>query len=191
MKGGRAMEKWNTLKSDYLYRTPFGNLRKEACKLPNGFIIEEFYINEYPDWVNAVVLTKEKEMVLVEQYRHGGGDFYLEIPAGKLEADENDEEGVLREVLEETGYTSHTRPMLLGDYMVNPAVQTNKIRTYLLLDAFQVQTQQLDATEEIDVVLADFDNFEEQIRSGTIKTQLFTASAYYMARAFLAQSTNR
>lgn len=185
------MEKWKTLKSEYLYRTRFGNLRKEACELPNGFIIEEYYINEYDDWVNAVVITKEKQMVLVEQYRHGGGEFYLEIPAGKLEAGETGEKGVLREVLEETGYTSHTRPVLLGEYMVNPAVQTNKIRTYLLLDAFQVQNQQLDATEEIDVVLKGFDSFEEQIRSGTFKTQLFTASAYYMAKAFLAQSTNR
>lgn len=180
------MEKWKTVRSEYLYQTPFGNLRKEACELPNGSFIDAYYINEYADWVNAVVLTKEKELVLVDQYRHGSGEFYLEIPAGKLEAGETGEQGILREVLEETGYTSHTRPVLLGEYMVNPAVQTNKIRTYLLQDAFHLQDQQLDATEEIGVVLTDFDRFEERIRSGALRTQLFTASAYYMAKAFLA-----
>lgn len=185
------MKKWKTLKSEYLYKTPFGNLRKEACELPNGVVIEEFYINEYADWVNAVVLTKTQELVLVEQYRHGGEEFYKEIPAGKLEAGEGGEQGILREVLEETGYTSHATPVLLGEFMVNPAVQTNQIKTYLITEAFKASEQQLDATEEIGVVLSDFDDFEEQIRSGSIKTQLFTASAYYMAKSYLSAPSKR
>ncbi|MDQ0229025.1 hypothetical protein J2S19_000275 [Metabacillus malikii] len=72
------MVKWQTLKSEYVYKTPFGNLRSDACKLPNGQIIERYYVNEYPDWVNAIVLTKEMKVVLVKQYRHGGEDFFLE-----------------------------------------------------------------------------------------------------------------
>lgn len=181
------MQKWKTLRSDYVYETPFGNLRKEAVELPDGYVIEEFYVSEYADWINAVVLTKDGKLVLVEQYRHGGGETYLEVPAGKLEAGESDEEGILREVLEETGYTSQSKPELLGEFMVNPAVQTNKIKTYLLKDAYRADNQTLDATEEIRVVLMDFAPFGAQMRSGAVNSQLFTASAYWMAKAFLEE----
>lgn len=182
------MQKWKTRHSEYLYETPFGNLRKEACELPDGQLIAPVYINEFEDWVNAVVLTKDQELVLVEQYRHGGGEFYLEVPAGKLEAGETGEVGILREVLEETGYTSLAPPVLLGDFMVNPAVQTNKIKTYLLVDAFKAQDPVLDATEELKTVLFGFAGFGSQLQSGEVKTQLFTAAAYYMAKDYLQEN---
>lgn len=77
------MEQWKTLKSEYVHKNPYGNIRKDTCELPNGFVIDDYYVNEYSDWVNAVVLTREKQVVLVEQYRHAGNDIYLEIPQEK------------------------------------------------------------------------------------------------------------
>ena len=32
-----------------------------------------FFVVENPDWVNIIALTKEKEVVLIEQFRHGSG----------------------------------------------------------------------------------------------------------------------
>lgn len=77
------MKQWKMLKSEYVHKSPYGNIRKDICELPNGIVINDYYVNEYSDWVNAVVLTKENQMVLVEQYRHAGNDNYFEIPAGK------------------------------------------------------------------------------------------------------------
>ncbi|MDE0581687.1 NUDIX hydrolase [Planococcus sp. A6] len=179
------MKTWETLSTEYLYKNPFGNLRKEQCRLPNGIVIDNFYINEYPDWVNAVVLTDRNQLVFVKQYRHGTRGFYLEIPAGKLEENETSEQGILREVHEETGFTSNENPILLGEHMVNPAVQNNKISTYLITSAFKTSDQKLDDTEEIDVKLIDFEEFGDLIMNRAIETQLFTASAYYMAKSFL------
>lgn len=181
------MKAWQTINSEYLYKTPYGNLRKDACKLPNGMTIDDYYVSEFSDWVNAVVITEEREIVLVEQYRHGGQGFYLEIPAGKAEAGETDEEGILREIREETGYTFLEEPLLLGEFMVNPATQTNKIKTFLLKGAIKTGDQQLDETEEIRVKLVDFEDFGRLIREQEVQTQLFTASAYYMASAFLGE----
>ena len=179
------MKAWLTTNTKYLYKTPFGNLRKDTCKLPNGMTIDDYYVNEYVDWVNAIVLTKDNQIVLVEQYRHGCQGFYLEVPAGKIEEGERDEEGILREIREETGYTSGVKPVLLGEFMVNPATQNNKIKTFLIMDAYQSAGQQLDETEEIDVTLIDFEKFGHLIRNREIQTQLFTASAYFMAKAVL------
>lgn len=179
--------KWNTLESEYLYKTPFGNLRKDKCKLPNGLVINDYYVNEYSDWVNAIVITKENKVVLVEQYRYAGGEFYLEIPAGKIEVNESYEEGILRELREETGFTSRTKPIKLGEFMVNPATQTNKVITYLIVDAVKEFEQDLDDNEDIVVQLYDFNDLGKALKENQIRTQLFTATAYYMAKDFLAE----
>ncbi|WP_075617849.1 NUDIX hydrolase [Paenisporosarcina indica] len=179
------MKKWKMIKSEYLFKTPFGNLRKDRCELPNGIVIDDYYVNEYSDWVNAIVITTENQIVLVEQYRYSGDDFFLEIPAGKIEENETQEEGILREIKEETGFTSLSKPILLGEFMVNPATQNNKVKSYLILDAFQAYEQDLDETEEITIKLVDFYAMGDLIKSNQIKTQLFTVSAYYMAKDLL------
>jgi 8-oxo-dGTP pyrophosphatase MutT (NUDIX family) len=181
----RMILMWKTISSKYLYQSPFGNLRIDTCQLPNGSIIENYYVNEYSDWVNAVVITKDNKVVLVEQYRHAGNDFFLEIPAGKVEDHESHEEGILREIKEETGYISKVNPILLGEFWTNPATQTNKVATYLILDAYEGFNQSLDTYEEINVRLVDFDDMEEMIQHREI-TQLFTVSAYYMAKVYLS-----
>lgn len=182
------MDKWKTLKTEYLYKTPFGNQRKDTCELPNGLVIEEYYVNEYSDWVNAVVITKENQIVLVEQYRYAGNDFFLEIPAGKIEELESHEEGILREVREETGYTSLTKPILLGEFMINPATQNNKMKSFLIVNAYKEYEQELDDTEDITVALIDFEEMGYLIKNSKIKTQLLTVSAYYMAQATLYET---
>lgn len=178
------MKKWKTIESKYLYETPFGNLRKDSCELPNGNSIDDYYVNEYADWVNAVVITKENQIVLVEQYRHAGKDFFLEVPAGKMEENESSEEAILREVKEETGFTSDTKPILLGEFMVNPATQDNKVISYLIVDAYKALEQDLDRNEEVSVKLINFDELHSMIQEKQI-TQLFTVSAYYMAESFI------
>lgn len=183
-----TIKKWKTLKSKYLYQTPFGNLREDQCELPNGMIINDYHVNEYADWVNALVLTQANQVVLVNQYRQAGGDFYLEIPAGKMEENESYEEGILREVREETGYISKTRPIKLGEYLVNPAAQTNKVITFLIVDAYKAFDQDLDDTEEIEVQLYDWNEMEKALKEEPFQTQLFTAFAFYRAKDFLAQN---
>jgi ADP-ribose pyrophosphatase len=181
------MKKWKTLNSEYVYKTPFGNLRKDKCELPNGYVIDGYYINEYADWVNAIVVTKENKIVLVEQYRYAGDGMFLEIPAGKIEENETYEEGILREVREETGFTSMMKPIKLGEFMVNPATQNNKVITFLIMDAYKKFEQELDETEDIEVQLFDFTDLGPLIRTNQIKTQLFTAHAYFMAKEYLAE----
>ncbi|MCG7342622.1 NUDIX hydrolase [Sporosarcina sp. ACRSL] len=175
------MGKWEVLNSNYVYQSPFGNLRKDTCKMSDGTVIEDYYVNEYADWVNAIVLTKDEEIVLVKQYRHPGNDYYLEIPAGKIEDGETYEEGIIREVREETGYISDQRPILLGEFMVNPATQTNKVISFLINDAYLAYEQQLDETEVLEVKNFPFEKIGEMIRNKEI-TQLFTVNAYHLAK---------
>lgn len=178
------LKNWKTLRSSYLYKTPFGNLRKDTCELPEGHIIQDYYVNEYSDWVNAIVLTKKKEIVLVKQYRHAAQSNFIEVPAGKPEKNESYEEAIIREVEEETGYTSITPPLLLGEYYVNPATQTNKVISYLITDAELTSEQDLDETEEIDVHLLDYRIMSNMIKTGEIN-HMFTVTAFYLSKELM------
>lgn len=156
----------------------------------DGTVIEDYYVNEYADWVNAIVLTEEDEIVLVEQYRHPGNDFYLEIPAGKVEEGESYEEAIRREIREETGYVSELELIPLGEFMVNPATQTNKVITFLMTDAKRTYEQELDETEFLEVRHFPFAGMGEMIRNKEI-TQLFTVTAYYLSRNYISSSLER
>jgi 8-oxo-dGTP pyrophosphatase MutT (NUDIX family) len=131
-------------------------------------------IFEFRSWANIVALTKENEVVLVRQYRHGICDVLLEFPGGVVEEDENPIEGARRELLEETGYTS---PSIIevGKIYPNPALQTNTLYCYLALDAEKVGAQSLDAGEDIEVHLMPLDELVELAKRGEFPHALMTS----------------
>ena len=56
---------WKTVSSKYLFRRPWLTVRCEDMLLPNGNHIPEYYILEYPDWVNTIAITKEGKFVFM------------------------------------------------------------------------------------------------------------------------------
>ena len=65
--------KWKTLESTRLFNRPWLTVRKDVVQLPGGQINDEFYVLEYPDWVNVSAITDEGLFVMEKQYRHGIG----------------------------------------------------------------------------------------------------------------------
>ena len=62
---------WKVLDRTYLYRDAWLTARKDRVQLPNGNIIPNYYILEYPNWVNTIAITKDRKFIFVRQYRHG------------------------------------------------------------------------------------------------------------------------
>lgn len=79
---------WKVVKSEYLARKPWFTVRHERIELPDGRSIPDYYVFEYPDWVNVIAITKEGKFVFIDQYRHGLGETNYEIPAGVAEPDD-------------------------------------------------------------------------------------------------------
>ena len=72
-----TIKPWKILESKHLRK----EIRLDTCELPNGKIIDGVVL-EYGDWATIVALTKEQQVVLVWQYRHGAQKVILELPGG-------------------------------------------------------------------------------------------------------------
>ena len=169
---------WKILESHHIHK----NVRIDKCELPNGMVIDGFVL-EYRDWVTVIALTKQQEVVLVRQYRHGAQKVILELPGGAMDAeDQSPMQAARRELLEETGYASDTF-IQIGCVSPNPANQTNLIYSFLALDAEKVGGQHLDSTEDIEVVLKPLDDVIRMAKNGEL-LQSMQVSAVFFALAY-------
>ena len=169
---------WETLSSEYLVRAPWAVLRKDECRMPNGHIVPDYYVLEYPDWVNMVALTADNRFILVRQYRHGVQQSVLEVPGGVIDPGENAPEAARREMLEETGYRFDTIEEI-STLFPNPATSTNKTTTYLLTGGMKVQEQDLDEQEDIEVILASPAEVKQWLLDNQFGQALHTAALFY------------
>ena len=163
---------WKILDSTYLRK----GARVDTCELPNGQILKPLVL-EYGTWVFILGITKDEQVVLIRQYRHGLQQVLWEFPGGMVEEGEPPLEAARREFLEETGYTSE-RFIETGKLSPNPANHTNMMYTYLALDVEKVGEQNLDETEEIEVYLKPLEEVVAMIREGEFIQALHITTLY-------------
>lgn len=167
--------KWKVLKSEYLSHEPWFTVRRDHVKLPNGGEIPDYYIFEYPEWINIIAITKNNQFVMIRQYRHGIGETAYELCAGVAEKyDTSLLESAKRELLEETGYGNGT----WEEYMVlsaNTGTHTNLAHTFLAIGVEPVTKQQLEATEDLTVHLMSENEVKKLLLNGEIKQALYAA----------------
>jgi 8-oxo-dGTP pyrophosphatase MutT (NUDIX family) len=174
-----TIKPWKILSSTHLR----DRIRLDQCELPNGKVIEGT-VFEFRNWVTVLGLTKQQEVVLIRQYRHGAQKVIVELPGGVMDAeDESPLFAARRELQEETGYTSD-RLIQVGCVSPNPAIQTNLIYSFLALDAEKVSNQHLDEAEEIEVLLKPLDDVVTMAKNGEL-FQTMQVSTVFFTLAYL------
>jgi 8-oxo-dGTP pyrophosphatase MutT (NUDIX family) len=169
---------WKKLSSKYIVRENWATLRVDSCRMPDGTLIPDYYVLEYPDWVNAIAITQDNEIILVRQYRHAAGEVILELPGGCIEKGESPEEAIRRELQEETGY-QFTDIEFLSSLYANPATANNKTHCYIARGGRIVGKQQLDKGEEIDIELVSPEKLKELVLSNAFGQALHTSGIFY------------
>lgn len=178
-------ENWKIMCSTEVFRSGFVRLRTDKCSLPDGRIMPKYFVMEFPDWVNVLAITSEGQALILEQYRHGAQQWFLEIPGGSTNSreKENPQEAAKRELLEETGYRSG-QMTLIGSHFPNPAQQNNLMHTFLATNCVCVQDQKLDPFEDLILKVIPLKELYARADRGEIKHSLILASLA-LARPYL------
>ncbi|PWB73512.1 MAG: hypothetical protein C3F07_09400, partial [Anaerolineales bacterium] len=78
-----SIRPWKIIQSSYIHP----RFRMDKCELANGRFLDAV-VFEFRAWANIVALTRNNEVVLIRQYRHGVREVLWEIPGGVVEDDE-------------------------------------------------------------------------------------------------------
>lgn len=170
----KDIKKWTVLGSEYLFKRPWLTVRREKVLLPTGKIHDEYYVLDYPTWVNVIAVTPEGKYVMVRQYRHGLKEVFTELVAGVAEQGETPLEAARRELSEETGYEGGEWE-LLSVISANPGSQSNLAYSFVARGVTLRHGQHLDETEDLAVELLTEDQLFELISSDTMKQALMAA----------------
>ncbi len=172
-------EIWKRTKSEQIADCRVFKVREDFCERSSDRRESTFFVIECPDWVNVIALTKENEVVLIEQYRQGTEEITLEIPGGMIDDGENQKDAAQRELLEETGYSSN-KIVYLGKSRPNPAIQNNWMFHFLALDCEKIQETTFDEHESIITKLVPLAETKNLIKSGEITHSLVIAGFYWL-----------
>lgn len=153
-------------------------VRVDYCERESDGKESTFFVTENADWANIIALTKEMEVVLIEQFRHGIGEVILEIPGGMIDEDENPETAARRELVEETGFTAKEF-ILLGKSRPNPAISNNWLYHYLALDCGKTHETTFDEHESVVSKLVPLNKIQNLISSEKI-THTMVIAAFYL-----------
>ena len=153
-------------------------------QLPNGNIIPTYYVLEYPAWICVIAITKEGEMIMERQYRHGIGRVDYELCAGVVDpTDASPLEAAKRELLEETGFGNGE----WQNYMVisaNPGTHNNLTYCFLATGVEKMMERHLEPTEDIAVELLE----PEQVETLLLENKIIQAAHVAPLWKYFAQN---
>jgi len=142
-------------------RSPYARIYDEDVQLPNGETVTNFTRVELPSFVIMVVLMEDGTVPFVYQYRQGVRDFTLELPAGRLEQDEDPLAAAKRELLEETGVEASDWQHL-GKFVLDPNRQCGWAYTYLARAGHKVAPPNHGDLGELTVNFLPFDDMRQR-----------------------------
>jgi 8-oxo-dGTP pyrophosphatase MutT (NUDIX family) len=155
------------------------SVRQERKISPRTGHDHDFYVLDCANWVNVIALTPARQLVLVEQFRHGSESVELEIPGGVMDHGEMDPVATaVRELREETGFEGRNA-QLIGTVRPNPAIMSNYCHTVLIEDCALVHAVELDEGEDIATRLLPLDEAIRLAAVGGIRHSLVVAGLFF------------
>ena len=146
--------------------------------MPDGKIVEEYFVVELPESACALALTDNNEVVMTRQYRYPIDETMLELPGGFIDAGEDAVTGMGRELKEETGY-AFEKVEYLGKVAANPGVLNNYTHLFLATGGKKVTSQSLDHNEEIEVLLMPLEEVRRMLQQNEFPQALHVSCMLY------------
>ena len=176
---------WRVERQRYLYRDRWLTHRADRCVTERGEVLDPFHVFEFTDWVNVIALTADRQVLLVDEYRHGVGEVVRGLPSGVMEPEETDPAvAAARELLEETGHRAgHMWPV--AESFANAASQTNRVWSFLAVDCRPVTDPNFDPGENIALAPVALATCLEDLHAGRLRMQMAHLLGLFAAESFL------
>jgi len=162
-----------------IYSGIFLKMKRDTVSLPDGQQAVREYLT-HPGAVAIVALLDDGRVLLERQYRYPIAKACIEIPAGKLDPNENPLLCAQRELAEETGYTATKWSFIRR---IHPVISysTEFIDIYLA-EGLVPGASHLDEEEFLDVFAAQLEQLIAWVEEGEITDVKTTISAYWLDR---------
>lgn len=142
------------------------NVDLDKALLPNGRTAKREVVS-HPGGVAVLPLNDDGTVTVVRQYRYPLSQVLTEIPAGKLDPEEEPRAGALRELHEEVG--AQVGELIdLGAIYPSPGFCQEVLYLYLARDLTYGESCP-DEDEFLEMERIPFDDLVEQVMSGEIK----------------------
>jgi len=170
--------------SEIVYQGPLFRVLHDKLLEPGGKPSERDVIRHNGSVVIlAVDRSKNKKdpwIVMEHQYRHAAKQYLWELPAGKLEQDEDPLVGAKRELEEETGYRAKKWKPLV-EYYGSPGFLGESMKVFLA-EGLVAGDAHPEDDEDIDFRLVKLSEIVEMIEKGGIKDGKTLCSVLLYAR---------
>ncbi|CCQ93189.1 ADP-ribose pyrophosphatase [[Clostridium] ultunense Esp] len=165
-----------TMKSEKIYEGKIVNLRIDTVELPDKKYSKREIV-EHPGSVGIIPVTEDGSIVLVEQFRKPVEKALLEIPAGKIEINEEPKETALRELVEETGYIAN-KMEYISEFYTSPGFSDEKIYLFLATE-LEFEKENPGDDEYIEIKKIKIEDLINMINRGEIIDSKTIISIFY------------
>ena len=153
------------LSSKLIYDGKVVKLYVDDVKCPNNNISKREIV-KHNGGVCVLAIVDDK-VILEKQYRYAYDEVLYELPAGKLEINEDSYVAGLRELEEETGYKA--KSLINYGKMYPTCGYSNEIIYLYVAEGLSKSKRNLDEDEFIDIEFVEMDKVIEMINQGIIK----------------------
>ena len=167
MSEGEKMELFEKkLNSKQIFDGYVIKLFVDDIELPNGQ--KSFReVVRHPGAVCVIPVTDDEEVIMVKQFRYPFARVLLEIPAGKLEPNEDPLDAAKRELEEESGVVAD-RIDFMGELYTTVAFTDEKIYTYMAT-GLTFKDAHPDADEFVEVERVPLKTLVDMVMAGDIR----------------------
>jgi len=163
-------KKWKLISQKDISPSLWFPIEERTYELPNGKIVDDFTVTTLANVAMIVPITKDKKVVLVNQFKPGVDAVMMQFPAGRQEDRHKDmDEVVQHELEEETGIKVEANQLTQFAKLAGFSTKASEIvYAYLATDCEFNSQQNLDQTEEIQIVTISFAEMNKLVETNEI-----------------------